>query len=306
LWKLGGLITKRAKLLTATFVHEILSLALSKEASDARDLVYGILGLIKDEERIRIPVDYGTTTPMDVFKQAFEVIWASDNPRSLEVLDEFLFCQPDDGEEGGPSWVMDMRQDAMERYKMTGLYLRNPQGFQAKQAVQVLAEGKILQVKGIYIDAIESVEFIDEDDFEYFAREMYADMSRKARAAQEQPIPNDHHLYDLDEIKQVGSIDNTFAGGADSNCVLIDSIVANRSLFTTPAGLYGIGHPEIEVGDHIVFIYGMRVPLVLRPMSGHYKIVGPARVSGFTKPFILDALHSSGHFNTIETDFKLG
>jgi hypothetical protein len=149
-------------------------------------------------------------------------------------LDEFLFCQPDDGEAGGPSWVMDMRQDAMKRYKMTGLYLRNPQGFQAKQAVQVLADGNILQVKGIYIDAIESVEFIDEDDFEYFAREMYADMSRKARAAQDQPIPNDHHLYDLDEIKQVGSIDNTFAGGADSNCVLIDSIVANRSLFTTP------------------------------------------------------------------------
>jgi hypothetical protein len=49
-------------------LHEILSLALSKEASDARDLVYGILGLVKDEERIRIPVDYGTTTPMDVFK----------------------------------------------------------------------------------------------------------------------------------------------------------------------------------------------------------------------------------------------
>jgi len=80
---------------------------------------------------------------------------------------------------------------------MTGLYLRN----QVKQAVQVLGDGKILHVRGIYINTIESVEFIDEDDFEYFAREMYADMSRKAKATQEQPIPIGHHLYDLDEIK---------------------------------------------------------------------------------------------------------
>jgi hypothetical protein len=74
--------------------HEVLSLSLSKDASDAQGLVYGILALVKNEERITINVDYNNMTPMDVFQLAFELIWTSDHPRSLEVLDRFVFGPP--------------------------------------------------------------------------------------------------------------------------------------------------------------------------------------------------------------------
>jgi len=283
-------------------LHEIFPIIISKEASDDRDLIYGILGLVKEEERVRIHVDYNTMTPMNIFKQAFEVIWTSDNLRSLESLDQFVFSPPDDG---NPSWVMDIRKNVVLKYEMTGLFLRNGQGFQEKHAVQVSEDGRILKVRGIYIDSIEEVDFLDEEDFEYHDREMYAAMSRKAKEVVDQPIPNAHPLQDLDDIKQYGSIDATFAGGAELDHIPIKNIVANRSFFITPAGLYGIGHPQIEVGDHIVFIYGMRVPLVLRSISGYYKIIGPARVSAFTSTFILNACHSSGLFKKLEKDFEL-
>ena len=178
-----------------------------------------------------------------------------------------------------------MRQNVVLKYKMTGHYLPNPQIFHTKQAVQILYGGEIVQVKGMYIDAIDFVRFIDEDDFDYFGREVYADMSRRARTAREQPLPAGHHLCDLAETKKVGSIDHTFGGGADSNRVSNKQVIANRSLFATAAGLYGIAHPHIEVDDEIVFIYGLKVPLVVRLMSGHYRIIGPARVLWIHQPF---------------------
>lgn len=43
----------------------------------------------------------------------------------------------------------------------------------------------------------------------------------------------------------VGFLDNVFAGGADSDHVLINTIVGSRSMLVTEVGLLGIAHPKI-------------------------------------------------------------
>lgn len=67
-------------------------------------------------------------------------------------------------------------------------------------------------------------------------------------------------------------------------CHLLRAYVPGRTLFTTANGLYGMGHPDVQVGDVVCIAFGTRYVLILRPPSlcdgTHYRLVGAAYVAG--------------------------
>jgi len=61
-----------------------------------------------------------------------------------------------------------------------------------------------------------------------------------------------------------------------------------RCLVTTKDGLLGIGMPHVQPGDVLVCIFGMNMPLILRPVDDCYTIVGGVYVGGLTELSLLD------------------
>ncbi|KAI8712468.1 HET-domain-containing protein [Fusarium sp. LHS14.1] len=78
-----------------------------------------------------------------------------------------------------------------------------------------------------------------------------------------------------------------------------------RKFFTTMGGLLGVGPPSIRKGDLIVFIFGTRVPMILRPrVPGEgYRLVGFAYVAGLSEINLSVELHRRGCFT--ETTFEI-
>ncbi|KAF1957543.1 HET-domain-containing protein [Byssothecium circinans] len=64
----------------------------------------------------------------------------------------------------------------------------------------------------------------------------------------------------------------------------LSSIAANRILFLTKEGHIGLSyHPDftngIRVGDHVVALFGISFPFLLRPINGKYQMVNVAHVA---------------------------
>jgi Heterokaryon incompatibility protein (HET) len=57
----------------------------------------------------------------------------------------------------------------------------------------------------------------------------------------------------------------------------------NHRVFVTRAGRIGLGPHKLLKGDHIVLLYGADMPFVLRPINGHFRLIGPAYVHGIMK-----------------------
>ena len=76
------------------------------EATDKRDMVFGLLGLAADSDVLDIPVDYSTrTTPEDVFISASKEIL---NTKKLDIL---AFRSPSGRTKTLPSWACDWSAD---------------------------------------------------------------------------------------------------------------------------------------------------------------------------------------------------
>lgn len=70
--------------------------------------------------------------------------------------------------------------------------------------------------------------------------------------------------------------------------------VDGRKAFTTRCGFLGVGTKNIEAGDIITFIVGMKFMYVLRPFNDGYRIVGFADVSGLMDWDDLDEAMETG------------
>jgi hypothetical protein len=78
-----------------------------------------------------------------------------------------------------------------------------------------------------------------------------------------------------------------------------------RKLFTTVGGLIGVESPSIRQRDVIVFIFGTRVPMILRPRLPEegYKFVGFAYAAGLSELDLCSELYGRVHFT--ETTFEI-
>lgn len=83
----------------------------------------------------------------------------------------------------------------------------------------------------------------------------------------------------------------------------------NRRIFFTKDNLIGVGPGNLEVGDVVVYPFGMYNPLIVRPFSSssprrtEFTMVGPAYVDGLRDYAVLDKLLDQGLLQ--ETDIHL-
>lgn len=72
------------------------------QATDPRDRMYGLLGLIKEEDRVQIPIDYSAATTLE--NVLFEVTKALLYKHGPEIL---CYCTPSLTSPSLPTWVVD-------------------------------------------------------------------------------------------------------------------------------------------------------------------------------------------------------
>jgi hypothetical protein len=67
----------------------------------------------------------------------------------------------------------------------------------------------------------------------------------------------------------------------------LKSITRNRLLFRTNGGLYGLGPSVTKPGDLMCFLFGGKVPYILRHKEVHYLLIGESYVHGCIDSLII-------------------
>ncbi|KAF4435940.1 HET-domain-containing protein [Fusarium austroafricanum] len=290
-------------------------------ATNPRDLVYGMLGLLDEQVRKQIAVDY-ELEPMQVYQQVGYLLWKQHTNQTLsELLPRLNFHGMDNG---FPSWVPDFAAQPIRGWRdHRTIHAIRPW---RKQSESPFKSGQdVLELQGLMFDVVKKVvitpvEFGDVEEIASVLR----DIEELLLEAVNCPIPPDSPLEPLSDLKRQESMLQTLAKsavetgdlfpGLDDEQVwamlvgretrppepsrpfhrlskMLKGKFSGRKVVITEAGFVGIGVPQIEVGDVVAFIFGTTAPLVLRRYRDGYRIVGCAYVSGLMNPDLLDRYH---------------
>ncbi|ETS84218.1 hypothetical protein PFICI_02243 [Pestalotiopsis fici W106-1] len=87
-------------------------------------------------------------------------------------------------------------------------------------------------------------------------------------------------------------------GGVEDFKRLVIIYVEGRDIFITTEGIYGTGPPGMAAGDEVMWLRGVAVPMILRPVEeedSEFKVIGPAVVPGFMDLLAFNgAVHGDG------------
>ena len=305
-------------------------------ATDPRDFIYGLLGLLDQHDRDQIKLDYGLK-PMEIYQQVGYLLWTQHTKRTLaELLPMLRFHGVDNG---FPSWVPDIASQPIRGWKdHRAIQARKPW----RKATSLKLTQDVLVLRGISFDVVDNVietpnDFTDIEEIAPFLRDVEGHILR----ATERSIPPHHPLRPFYCLKHEETVVQTFTKSAIDTSELFPGIedekvwailmgretlspemvvligdgthnhlfarlstmlrgkLLGRKVFTSKAGFAGIGVPQVEVGDIITFIFGCTAPLILRRYSERYRIVGSAYVSGIMDPDLLDCFCRKTAFREI-------
>lgn len=130
-----------------------LTMASRLDATDLRDHVYGLLGLVSTHELNLVDIDY-RKTPERVFRDAMAVVWTSGADDLIsDVIPHFIFGLADTKLDL-PSWVPDLsKQASTSSYNATGLKA-GTRPWRPERKAEIRVEGNILTVKAYKFDRI--------------------------------------------------------------------------------------------------------------------------------------------------------
>ncbi|KAH7111205.1 heterokaryon incompatibility protein-domain-containing protein [Dactylonectria macrodidyma] len=295
--------------------------------TDSRDLVYGLLGLLEQQDRDQIVIDYELEA-MQIYQQVGYLLWKQHTEQTLsELLPRLNFHGVDNGY---PSWVPDFASQPSRGWRdHRTIHARRPW---RKQSEHPFKSGQsVLVLQGLTFDVVENVvttpyEFDDIEEIFPILR----DIEELLLEAINRSIPPHNPLVPLSGLKHEESVLQTltkstvetgdvFPGLDDEQVwarlmgrelrppeiamaiesgkggrlfhrlsIMLKGKLLGRKVLVSEAGFVGIGEPQIEIGDVIAFIFGTTAPLVLRRYRDNYRIVGCAYVSGLMDPDLLD------------------
>lgn len=145
-------------------LRQLLLISRSSQATEPRDRVYALRGMMREEDRDAIVVDYRKSIPV-VFAEAVAHVF--DKSQGPYFLSGLLLPGPD-SESGFPSWVPDFTaQVAYEAGRPGPLALHPRQGTSASGGGfdcvngEVLEDMKTLKIEGLFLDIVEDVLVFD-------------------------------------------------------------------------------------------------------------------------------------------------
>ena len=279
---LDGRITLTRALLVAT----------TRRASDPRDHVYGLHGLLYSKDQLIKP-SYEISTEK-VFTNATRVMY--ERARSVQGLMYAVGVRPDDAYEL-PSWACDWtRQPALI---INGQFFNASLGerFTTKQAA-----GRLLAVEAYKIDMIsitrnpagapfpergrveEDINCLEgwlsavdiktpDDRRAFWTTVLLGSVSIESgtrRVLPEDLVTVETWWEQAQSAKKEGRA-NSFLNGPDRDRIMIAGLIRNSvrnyKFWLTSQGCLGLGHQTLERGDEVFVVKGSRLPLICRPID---------------------------------------
>lgn len=254
-----------------------------REATDPRDKVYAVFGLVGEAVRARLPaVDYARSTRQVYTEAAVSVM---QQERSLDIL---LAASGPSNRHGLPSWVPDWRREANAQRPalfINGSRMRillyfsgsaravffHGHGYSAsgksEPIVRLDEETATLRVGGVVLNTISVAGHAWGSDAE--SASIIEDAS-STLVRSSAVLSSSTSGQDLRCVLRAGSY---FSRGEDQ---VIENIMRQRRFFVTEKGILGIGPAALLPGDHVVIIAGCNFPMVLRAQGSSYVVVGEA------------------------------
>lgn len=94
-------------------LHDALLAVRDAEATDKRDFIYGLLGLMTQQDVDKVTIDYAKS-PMFIYKSVMEHVWTCGNIDLLsEVIPRLRFAKCPETE-GWPSWVPNLSEQRLD------------------------------------------------------------------------------------------------------------------------------------------------------------------------------------------------
>lgn len=272
-----GIILRKRQFLT--FEH-ILKGTMNLRSTDARDKIYGILGLVNPDARNSIPIDYHKSAAWTFVPTMAYII--THESSGLALLGFLWTARP--FKIPFPSWVADFTISALGRDEHSPAFLR---GSCANEAwswptdTHVSKDLTVFSGSGFCLGKVSKlIGFAGGDRQTQLIQLREIEALVKQNCPQNEPIwrtligarNTDQSLLDVglpfdkrwqvligSEIQDSGSL-----GYADQLLEFILFTIRGRTIFVTDQGVAGVSTPDIEEGDTIALIFGMGRPSVLR------------------------------------------
>ena len=300
----------------------------TSEATEPRDRVFGLLGMLKAEERAKISVNYEKPAAL-VFAEAMATAFESgEGPFFLSAM----------WQHGGktsipdlPTLVLDFTAQTAEKAGHPGstpFFPHFPTSCSGAGAGapngQVLEDLKTLEVEVLPVDIVEDVfEFgatLDECIEQLREVEVLAERPR-SKVLPDTPLrPFYKKFRESEPLWRTLISDKMLQSGYDKspeNCEnvyktllsdgkkgdddrtdyedCLDSHLPQRTFFSTRTGLVGVGSRGIRSGDEVTIWFGAPIPLVVRscaaPEESYSTLIGSAYVGGIMNGEMVDELY---------------
>ena len=175
-------------------------------ATDPRDFIYGLLGLLDQQDRDQITLDY-ELEPMKIYQQVGYLLWKQHTERTLaELLPILVFHGTDNG---FPSWVPDFASPSIRGWQ-DHRTIQAGKSWRKQSGDPFRVDQNILVLRGIIFDIIENVvatpsNFSDIEEIAPFLR----DVEELMLKAIDRPIPPQHPLKPFGGLKHEETVVQT-------------------------------------------------------------------------------------------------
>lgn len=283
LWHSRATLLNRKSLSFVTILKGTMNL----RSTDARDKIYGILGLVSEEARENIPVDYEKTAEW-TFVPTMEYI-IKHEPDGLALLGLLWSTRP--FKISFPSWVVDFTISADYADIYSPVLLRGSclnASWKWTQDAEISNDHTTLSTSGLSFGKVKALVHFTDGDVQAYVKQFQTIESLVARECPlneplwrtligvhntgKDALDTDMPLHQRFKVLMGISDSQTepIASVALAHRMFQDNIlpiVCGRAFFVTDIGFAGISTPEIQMGDTIGFIFGMVRPSVLRPVE---------------------------------------
>lgn len=302
------------KRLLGSRLSDILWNTWDRDATDPKDKVFAILGLVGENYSVTLPnVDFSKSTE-EVYREIASLIITKEN--SLDIL---LAASGLASGANMPSWVPDWRRSANE-YRpalfVNASFMRmqcyhagstdavyfHGHGYSASGAMEPQAifhdDLNVLQVRAVVFDTIAEVSTdfgsgLSAANIIDHAQTLTCNSHTSGSLSSKSAISDE----ELKKVLTAGCfIDN---GSLRTENMVIENVMRLRRFFITNGGNLSIGPSRLQVGDVISIIAGCNFPMVLRAVGSYFNLVGEAYGKIYINTFHVYRVLTNDKFKTI-------
>jgi len=276
------------------------------EATDARDKIYGLLGLASDSEKLGISPDYKKSTT-DVYTDVARALIADGHTTIL------AWCQQPTSVEQFPSWVPDfsshIREPCGEDHQTGALFCASGSTALSQISIFQGADRYLLELLGTKIDTIaelgtaweplvdspfnrEGAQQLLNEVETFCTRSLLLSTPEQASDAKMRIPCADQAGYGASRSRASSLIREEYEALRLPETYNSERVVNqhyrvamgfqhNRKPFLSAEGYVGLVPAIAEIGDIIIIIFGATVPFVVRKLDGgRAQLIGEAFVYG--------------------------